>query len=216
MTALAAENRRELGQWLACGIVVLCVHAAIVAALMQWREPVGEGELGNDVILLELRPETVQADPVPEKPTEQVEQKPDPLPQQQSEVTVAPEVPKPQTEPPTQAEQPPAPATTAAQTARARASVAAWQSEISKILEHNKRYPKGALARRPQGVAQVAFSIDRDGHVISSRIVTSSGSAALDEEALALVQRVQPFPAPPLEVPGDEIKFMVPVRFGIR
>jgi protein TonB len=214
MTVLAAENRRELGQWLACGIVVLCVHAAVVGALMQWREPVGEGELGDDVILLELRPEAVEANPVPEKPVEQqVERKADPLPLQQSEVTVAPEVPKLQEEPPPPAEQPPAPATTAAQTARARASVAAWQSEISKILEHNKRYPKGALARRSLGVAQVAFSIDREGHVISSRIVTSSGSAALDEEALALVQRVQPFPAPPPEVPGDEIKFVVPVRY---
>ena len=33
----------------------------------------------------------------------------------------------------------------------------------------------------------------------------------LDEETLALVQRAQPFPVPPPEVPGDEIKFMVPV-----
>ena len=35
-------------------LTVLCAHAAIVAALMQWREPIEEGDLGNDVILLEL------------------------------------------------------------------------------------------------------------------------------------------------------------------
>jgi protein TonB len=46
--------------------------------------------------------------------------------------------------------------------------------------------------------------------------VTSSGFAALDEETLALVQRAQPFPEPPPGVLGDEIKFMVPVRFAIR
>jgi periplasmic protein TonB len=62
----------------------------------------------------------------------------------------------------------------------------------------------------------VAFSIDRDGHVLSSRIVASSGVAALDEETLALVQRAQPFPTPPPEVPGNEIKFGVPVRFSLR
>jgi protein TonB len=72
------------------------------------------------------------------------------------------------------------------------------------------------LGGQEQGVAQLAFSIDRDDHVLSSRIVTSSGFAALDQETLALVQRAQPFPAPPPEVPGDEIKFMVPVRFSLR
>jgi periplasmic protein TonB len=51
---------------------------------------------------------------------------------------------------------------------------------------------------------------------LSSRIVTSSGFPALDEETLALVQRAQPFPAPPPEVLGGEIKFMVPVRFTRR
>ena len=65
-------------------------------------------------------------------------------------------------------------------------------------------------------MAQLAFSIDREGHVLSSRIVTGSGFPALDEETLALVQRAQPFPAPPPEVPGDEIRFLVPVRFGLR
>jgi protein TonB len=51
--------------------------------------------------------------------------------------------------------------------------------------------------------------------LLSSRIVTSSGFAALDEETLALVQRAEPFPPPP-GVPGDEIKFMVPVHFSLR
>jgi protein TonB len=64
-------------------------------------------------------------------------------------------------------------------------------------------------------VAQLAFSIDREGHVLSSRIVTSSGSVALEEETLALVQRAQPFPAPPPEGSDSEIKFTVPVRYGI-
>ena len=39
------------------------------------------------------------------------------------------------------------------------------------------------------------FSLDRQGRVVDSRVVPSSGAAALDEEALALVRRAQPFPA---------------------
>ena len=46
--------------------------------------------------------------------------------------------------------------------------------------------------------------------------MTGSGFPALDEETLALVQRAEPFPAPPPEVSGSEIKFVVPVRFSIR
>jgi protein TonB len=111
---------------------------------------------------------------------------------------------------------PPAPATTAAQAARARISVSSWRSEISAIIEHSKRYPQAARERREQGVAQLAFSIDREGRILSSRIVTSSGFSALEEETLALLQQAQPFPAAPPEVPGTEFKFTVPVRYGIR
>jgi protein TonB len=213
--ALAASDRRAFIRWLGCGMTVLCAHTAIVAALMQWREPIGEGDLGNDVILLELRPEQIQAEPTPEKPVEPIEQKRDPLPERPSEVTVPQEAPVPQSQPIPREELPPAPATTAAQIARSRASASAWRSQIAAILEHNKRFPQEARSRREQGVAQLAFSIDREGHVLSSRIVTSSGSVALDEETLALVQRAQPFPAPPPEVSGSEIKFTVPVRYGI-
>jgi periplasmic protein TonB len=180
---------------------------------MQWREPIGEGDLGNDVILLELRPEQIQAEPTPEQP---VEQKHDPLPERPSEVTVPQEAPAPQPQASPQEEPVPAPATTAAQEARARVSASTWRSQIAAILEHNKRYPREARERREQGVAQLAFSIDREGRVLSSRIVTSSGFPTLDEETLALVQRAQPFPTPPPEVSGTEIKFTVPVRYGIR
>jgi protein TonB len=38
----------------------------------------------------------------------------------------------------------------------------------------------------------------------------------LDEEALALVLRAKPFPAPPREMPGEEVKLTVPIRFNFR
>jgi protein TonB len=216
MIAFAAEDRADLRRWMICGGIVVFAHALILGALVQWREPIQEGEFGNDVIFLELRPEQVQAEPTPDKPVEHVEQKPEPLPEQQSEVTVAPQAPAPQTQPSQQADVPPAPATSAEQIARTRAAVETWRSQIAAILEHNKRYPQEARSRREQGVAQLAFSIDREGHILSSRIVTSSGFPALDQETLALVQRAQPFPLPPPEVSGTEIKFIVPVRFSLR
>jgi len=227
VTALVAEYRRDFPRWLICGAVVLLAHMAILAASIAWRAPLEEGHFGTDAIVLELEPmeappdvrpdlppglEQVQADAAPDKPVEKAEEKAVPLQEQKSEVVLAPAQPAPQ---PSE-DNPPAPATSAPQPSRARMAVPTWKTQIVAILERNKRYPPGARARREQGVAQLAFSIDRQGHVLSSRIVTSSGSSALDEETLALVQRSQPFPAPPPELADAEISFTVPVRYNIR
>ena len=83
-------------------------------------------------------------------------------------------------------------------------------------IERHKRYPEEARTRREQGVAQVFFSIDRQGRIIESRVVKPSGFSALDEEALAMLQRADPFPAPPPEVPGkDRVDMPIPIRFNL-
>ena len=91
-----------------------------------------------------------------------------------------------------------------------------WKTQIVALLERNKHYPAAAQSRREQGVAQVFFSLDRQGRVINSRIARSSGANALDEEALALLRRAQPFPAPPRELPGVHVDLTVPIRFNLR
>jgi protein TonB len=205
--ALSAQDRRELLRWLACGIVVLFAHAGIAAALIEWREPIEEGEVGTDAIVVEFQPEQIQTDPTP-APVEKVEEKPEPLPEQQSEAMLQqqPEVPP---EPPHE-EVPFVPV----RPQQARAEVATWRNQIVTILEHNKRYPAEARARGEHGVARLAFSIDGNGRLLSSRIVATSGSAVLDAETLALVQRAQPYPPPPPELAGSELT--VPVSFNIR
>ncbi len=95
-------------------------------------------------------------------------------------------------------------------------AVPTWQTQIVALLERNKRYPPSAQSRREQGVAQVFFSLDRQGRVIESRVVRSSGAAALDEEALALLRRAQPFPPPPPELPGERVDLSVPIRFNLK
>lgn len=91
-----------------------------------------------------------------------------------------------------------------------------WKGQVVAILQRNKRYPAEAEARHEQGTAQLAFSIDRRGHVTASRIARSSGFPALDQETLALVRRASPFPPPPPDVRGAQISLTVPIRFAIR
>jgi TonB family protein len=87
-----------------------------------------------------------------------------------------------------------------------------WKSAIISRLERNKRYPPAALSRGESGIARVYFALDREGNVTSVRIMDSSGSAALDEEALDLVKRSSPFPAAP-ESFTRAPRFSVPIMF---
>lgn len=91
------------------------------------------------------------------------------------------------------------------------AAIASWQRLLVAQLERHKRYPPQAHGQ--VGEARLAFRIDRSGRVLTSRIVHSSGSEALDEEALALIRRAVPLPVPPAGTPDDQLSFVVPIRY---
>ena len=94
-------------------------------------------------------------------------------------------------------------------------AVRGWQAELLGRLQHAKRYPDAARERDEQGVATVSFVLDRGGHVLSAALVRSSGSAALDGEALALVQRAEPLPPMPPVMAGGSIRLTVPITFAL-
>jgi protein TonB len=95
-------------------------------------------------------------------------------------------------------------------------AVVTWRTQVLALVEKNKRYPETARSRREQGTAQVSFTLDRKGMVVSARVTQSSGSGALDEEALALLKRAQPFPAPPATFPGELVVVRQPIRFTVK
>jgi protein TonB len=95
-------------------------------------------------------------------------------------------------------------------------AVVTWRTRVLALVERNKRYPEAARSRREQGTAQVSFTLDRKGMVVSSRVTQSSGSNALDEEAIALLKRAQPFPAPPATFPGEFVVVRQPIRFTVK
>ena len=166
-----------------------------------------------------VEPEVVLPKPPPEPPKPKPEVKkeaPKPKPEKPKppRPVAQPVQPAPVAAPPAPAPAP-APAAPAPSAAPSRA-VPSWQGRLLSHLERHKRYPRAAQARRQEGVAQVRFTIDRDGNVLSVRLDRSSGVPSLDEETVEMVRRASPLPAPPEEMAKDRIELVVPVQFFIR
>jgi periplasmic protein TonB len=101
----------------------------------------------------------------------------------------------------------------AAAEARAKAS---WEKALVSHLNRYKRYPRTARRRRIEGDVRVRFGVDRAGQISAAAVVASSGFAALDEEALAVLQRASPLPAPPAQVSGATFDLVLPLQFRIK
>jgi periplasmic protein TonB len=106
--------------------------------------------------------------------------------------------------------------TIAPQNAPLPAEVVQWQNALATHLGRFKRYPAAARSHGERGTATVTFTIRRDGRLVSSRIVQSSGSPLLDEETLTMLMRAQPMPKPPGTAPDSALSIVVPVRFDIK
>ncbi|GAC1334291.1 MAG: hypothetical protein NVSMB26_16780 [Beijerinckiaceae bacterium] len=59
----------------------------------------------------------------------------------------------------------------------------------------------------------ISFGVGRSGQIVGASVARSSGSPALDAEALGAVRRASPVPPPPPEVGGSVISFAVPIHF---
>jgi len=90
-----------------------------------------------------------------------------------------------------------------------------FQARLMAHLNSLKRYPAEAKRQGKTGVVMVRFRIDRGGHMLSYRIELGSGHAALDEETVRLMQRADPFPAPPESASAAELEFVVPVQYRL-
>jgi protein TonB len=88
-----------------------------------------------------------------------------------------------------------------------------YASRLRAWLEAHKTYPKRARMRREEGVVHVHFALDRDGRLLRGDVVHSSGYASLDAEAMAMLDRSNPFPGAPHSVRGERIEVSTPVEF---
>ena len=88
---------------------------------------------------------------------------------------------------------------------------AEWRKQIVIRLSASKRFPLEAKGQA--GTAQVGFVLDRQGRLVSHWLEESTGSQPLDLESLAIVERAQPFPIPPLELDETHLRMSAPILF---
>lgn len=228
-TALSGPRAR----WLMAFAVVALAHVLLMLWLSGAATEVRLQASSGSPVLVDMvmpaaspaaaRPVPAAPEPVPEKPApEQVAPEPEPEPADDDAVAPEPEpTPEPAAReaPDTDTSANDTPASAAAPgiaDARAREQQLNWQTRLLMHLEREKRYPLAARQRDEQGVAQVQLTMDRGGRVLSASLSRSSGSRWLDEEALALMRRAQPLPAPPDSLPGERLSLKIPIRFSLR
>jgi periplasmic protein TonB len=200
------NDPRDVLRWSVAAAVVVAIHAAAIAGYMVWHQP-DDQELGDDLPVISVELTAPQIDM-----TEQAKVDAPTPPDETS-----PDAILPQEKPPEKVEQTsPAPRTTVAEAASAPRIDPSWTSLLVKRIQDVKSYPSEARARNEQGAVTVTFTVDRDGHVRSPRVVRSSGHPDLDAAAIAWIQRAQPLPAFPASMTQAEIDETVPLRFNLQ
>jgi periplasmic protein TonB len=243
MFALNPEDLADLRRWALSGAVVVCVYGGIAAAMVRWHDPVVDTSEPTGAIVVEFAPEVVaptapetkvapgpeqvQSDAVPEKPIEKVEKEPEEkIEEDKGELTVeqkaeqkppeemprdASPISTPPPELPKIAALPAGPIQGTPKKAVDPKAMQTWVGEIAAAIERKKRH----VRFRQEAVAEVTFTLDKQGHLIDSRITKSSGAADLDAEALTLLNRAQPFP-PGRGITDEQVHLTVPIRFSLK
>ncbi len=121
---------------------------------------------------IETKPEPTQAEPPPPPAVITATPKVDVPPV----ITVPPPPPEPLKEKPLNDE-------------AYNAAKNSYRSNVEMEIQRNLRYPKLAEKRHIIGKAKVEIYLDKVGNVISVTVISSSGNASLDAEAVAVIKR---------------------------
>jgi len=77
---------------------------------------------------------------------------------------------------------------------------APYLKKIKRRIEDIWSYPPEAFAAKKEGVSTVAFSIDRRGRLMASKIIKSSGHEALDQGTINVIKMAAPYEPFPAEI----------------
>jgi periplasmic protein TonB len=176
-----------------------------------------------------IKPEPIKKPELIKEPIKPIKQKsPEPAPVQEASpeptpaeppppnvITAAPKVdpaPEVKVAPPPQPDPPKKVEPSDADVSDARAQ---YGNTLGRAIAKHKSYPKIAQMRGWQGEVLLDLKLDGNGNVLSASIKESSGHESLDNQALEMVRKASPFPAPPEALRGRSFNITVPVSFKL-
>lgn len=91
-----------------------------------------------------------------------------------------------------------------------------WESLVKGKINKVRNYPVDARRRQRTGTVLVAFVVNEQGDILSSQLVTPSGTLSLDRAAMVALQSARPLPPPPKNILRNGVfKVTLPVEFEL-
>lgn len=87
-------------------------------------------------------------------------------------------------------------------------------NRIKQAIEVNWEYPELAKRYGLQGKLAVEFTVGSDGQLEQLRIVRSSGSQLLDDEAIRAIRAAAPFPRIPSWIKGSPLPISASMEYS--
>jgi len=97
----------------------------------------------------------------------------------------------------------------------AKEAMLRYQDMVKQKIEEVRRYPSWAERQGIEGIVYLTFRILSDGLSQDVKIVRSSGSKILDEEAIATIKRANPFSSIPGEINPHFVQMEVSIVFTL-
>jgi len=99
------------------------------------------------------------------------------------------------------------------ESASTQGAIHSWQVSVLKKLEPYMRWPDDAPSDVKSASPVVRVTINRQGDVLSVKVVKSSGYESFDRAARKLFKRAAILPPPPPEMTGSPLSFNMAVTF---
>ena len=95
-------------------------------------------------------------------------------------------------------------------------SLSEFLKAIRDKIKRSQRYPQSVRELVDDSTVQVQFTIRHDGTLVDAKVVTSSGSRALDAAALSAIRDATPFPPFPGDQAGETLRLEIPIVFQLK